>query len=72
MNPVGATTAASGVGAAAVSVLVWGLGLVHITIPADVAGALVMLIAAGAHWVATIATKPAAPAPAPVPVTPAQ
>jgi membrane-bound metal-dependent hydrolase YbcI (DUF457 family) len=67
MNPVAVTTATSGAGAAAVSVLVWALGLFHITIPADVAASLVMLAAVASHQLAAILTAekvllpPAAP-----------
>lgn len=63
MNPIVTTTATSGTGAAAVSVLIWGLSLFHITIPADVAASLVMLAAVGAHYLAALATREKPPAP---------
>lgn len=48
-----ATAAATGSGAAAVSVLVWILSLAHVTIPADVAASLVLLIGTGGHYLTT-------------------
>lgn len=71
MNPVGTTTASSGTGAAMVSVLVWVLSMRGITLPADVAASLVMLVAVGSHYLAALLTAekviPPAPAPAPAP-----
>ena len=54
-----ATAAASGGGAAAaVVVLIWLLGLFKITMPPDVAAALVFSIGAGIHWVMITFGKP--------------
>lgn len=54
MNPVAITSATSGAGAAGVSVLVWVLSLWHITIPADVAASLVLLVAVIAHGIVAL------------------
>ncbi len=66
MNPVVATTASTGTASALVTIIVWLFGLYHVTVPTEVAGALVMAIAAGGHWIAQYLTKPAAPAPVPL------
>jgi len=55
----------AGLSAAAVTVLTWGLSLAHVTLPADVATALVALCAAGVHATA-LAVATLRPAAAPV------
>lgn len=71
MNPVGKTAASSGAGAAVVGVVIWALSLKNITVPADVAADLVLIVATLAHWVAEYLTKDKAPVPA-APAAPAQ
>ena len=52
-TPTLSTSAASGGVAGAVIVLIqWGLTFAHITLPADVAAALLVVIAPGLHWLA--------------------
>ena len=68
----------AGLSASAVTVLTWGLSLVHVTLPADVATALVALMAAAVHGISILLPTKAqqvveatlAPAPAASPVNP--
>lgn len=71
------TVATGGSIAIAAAVLSWGLGQMHISIPADVAVDMVALAAPVVHWAALrygtpdpLAETPAAP-PAPAPNPPA-
>lgn len=50
MNPAHTTAAASGAAAALVTLLVWGLSLVHVTVPGEVSAALGTLITAAAGY----------------------
>lgn len=63
----------AGLSASAVTVLTWGLSLAHVTLPADVATALVALVAAGVHATALLVTtlRPSA-APVVAAIVPAQ
>jgi predicted ATP-dependent Lon-type protease len=66
MNPntttVSAATASGAVALAAVVVLQWLLGLRHITLPADVATAIAVLLTAGVHCLVSMRLIPGAPA----------
>lgn len=46
MNPAHTTAAASGAAAAIVTIIVWGLSLVHVSVPGEVSAALVTLLTA--------------------------
>lgn len=46
-----ATANASGAGAAAlVTILIWGLGAVHVVVPPEVAAAFTVIVGAGVHY----------------------
>lgn len=46
-----ATANASGAGAAAlVTILIWGLSAVHVTVPPEVAAAFTVIVGAGVHY----------------------
>ena len=76
-HPVAATMAAGGCSAALVTLIVWGLSMLGVAVPGEVAAALGTLIASGTHWLATRppsvrATAPIAPTqPEPIPAAPA-
>ncbi len=73
MNPVGKTAASSGAGAAVVGVIIWALSYKNITVPADVAADLVLIVATVAHWVAEFLMQEKAPVVVPAaPAAPAQ
>jgi hypothetical protein len=44
------TAIATGAGAVVAPVVAYAANLLHVVMPADVQGALVVLIVAGAHW----------------------
>ena len=55
MNSTLTTTAAmGGTGYALVTILVWLLGLAHVSVPATVANALIVLFAWGTHKISAI------------------
>lgn len=64
---VSAAAASGGVAGAAVVIITWGLGLANIVVPAEVAAAMMVLVAPIIHLVAVrLGLESAAPAPAPV------
>jgi hypothetical protein len=64
------TATAVGAGAVVTPVVAYFASLFHVTMPADVQGAIVVLVVAGAHWLSQMqgarsaakAPQPAAPA----------
>lgn len=61
-SPINTATAV-GAGAVVAPVVSYVAGLLHLAMPADVQGAIVVLLVAGAHWLGTKrATKAATPA----------
>jgi len=65
MNSTPTNTAiAAGAGAVVAPVVAYVASAMHVALPADVQGAIVVLIVAGAHWLSQRfpAAKPATPA----------
>jgi len=67
------TATAVGAGAVVAPVVLYVASLFHLTLPADVQSAIVVLIVTGAHWVSkTAAARAAAKAVKAAPAAPAQ
>lgn len=76
MHPVANVGLSSTASTALTTLLVWLLSLCGVTVPGNVVDAITVLVAVGAGYLInvnskSIASEPAAPAPAPIPTNPA-